>query len=190
MPNSKGVLYDIIPSKNGGYFIMVSKPSYEMIKTSNLSSFSSSMSDHIPEIVISMEYVNNLDEYSEEEINKAHERRGKLFNKNKHKVYITFEFFDEQNEFIKQQPIELIPFKSGFWGYVPMDYLTDVVSTMNGKEYFNQINDHIIKRSNSELQLLSVYPTIENRKTYKYLVVQFKVAPKPVLDDESKVIVE
>lgn len=170
----------ISPTKNGGYYVMFSEGGGFK---KNISPYSSS---HIEEVELLMRYFDNLDDFDPDDVANMFERQKSMGNvkKGSHKVYKTYEFYDENGDFMAEQPTHLINFRSGMLGYMDSDLISDTVKHhISDKKYFELVNQSIIERSENALQLDCIHAEMEDRKTHKYLTVQFKVVPKPVQEE-------
>lgn len=153
----------IVPSVDGGYHVMYAISADGIYKNGRKRQN------------LKLEHVQNLDEFNSVSIEHCLKRAFESSGKSKYRVYKNYEWYDENGDYMDPQPINLIEFKSGFFGSLIYDYMLKTTNNHNTVKYFNLINEQIHKHSNNAFELIEVFTELDDRKKYYNITIQFKI---------------
>ncbi len=161
----------ISPSYNGGFFVLYTNHDLTV------------MSDRVGMTELKSIIVDNLDEFDSKSVAKALDRVPTQMGSNgkgrHYKMYKSYEFYDENGDLLKPQPNQIIKYRSGNFGYMDSVLIRKTVKFHNENEdYFNECKNVIDELSHNTYQLLEIFAEIEDRKSHKYLIIQFRLKDK------------
>lgn len=161
----------ISPSYNGGFFVLYT--------THDLTARND---NRVSNVELKSIIVDNLDEFDAKSVAKALDRIPSIGGKGKgryYKMYKTYEFYDEHGDLLQPQPHHIIKYRSGNFGHMDSVLIRKSVKFHNeNEEYFNETKIVIDELSHNTYELLEIFAEIEDRKSHKYLIIQFRLKDK------------
>jgi len=160
----------VSPSFNGGFFVLYTD-----------TNLYGKRSDNDYTIDLNSAHVDNLDEFDRNSVDRALDRvPSRKGGKERHyRMYKTYEFYNENGDLIDPQPNHIINYRSGNFGYMDSILIKKTIKHHNeNEEYFNEIKKIIDDLSDGTYELLEIYAEVEDRKSHKYLIIQFRLKDK------------